>query len=60
LFDVSPVTYPAYPDTTAAKRELSDIESKKAELEAEKERKVQAEKEAAEREAYLRDLDLQG
>lgn len=60
LFDVSPVTYPAYPDTTAAKRELSDIESKKAELEAEKERKAQAEKEAAEREAYLRDLDLQG
>jgi len=39
LFDVSPVTFPAYPDADVAKRSFDDyIKSKEPEIDAEKER----------------------
>lgn len=55
IYDVSPVTFPAYPDTTVAKRDMTSLEQAKADL-AEQER--QAEAEAREREEYLRMITL--
>jgi HK97 family phage prohead protease len=52
LYDVSPVTYPAYEDTTAAKR------SYEAAYEAEKEETNHKADEAAKRSARLREIQL--
>lgn len=44
LYDVSPVTYPAYPDTDAAKRSLEQYRSNKESVEAEKAKALKEEK----------------
>jgi hypothetical protein len=58
LFDVSVVTYPAYPDTSIARRDMSLLEQQKADIELKAEQERQAEEEAREREEQLRLLTL--
>jgi len=55
LFDVSPVTYPAYPDTTVAKRSMDLLAQQKAEMEMAQERATQDQLEVA---AKLREIEL--
>lgn len=52
LYDVSPVTYPASPDTTVAKRSFDAIQEERQEQE-------ETTNEAAKRSARLRELNLQ-
>jgi len=58
LYDVSPVTIPAYPDTTVAKRDLNLLEQQKADIEMKAEAARLAEEESREREEQLRELTL--
>jgi len=62
VFDVSPVTYPAYPDTTVAKRSIESIETREAdELRLAKEREdAERQAEADQREAEIRLKEIQG
>ena len=45
LFDVGPVTYPAYPDTTVAARSLEENKKQKTEAEKDQEKRAEEEKE---------------
>jgi len=60
LYDVSPVTYPAYPDTTVATRSMEMIKADKEKTALDEKRKKDIEKEQLEREQILRNLTLSG
>lgn len=60
LYDVSPVTYPAYPDTKVAARSLEQREKEIEEEENEQQQRIKAEEEAIKREQELQELALSG
>ena len=57
LYDVSPVTYPAYPDTKVAARSLETREKEKEQEQSEAQRKLEAQKELVKLEQDLLKLD---